>query len=210
MSLPAMSRSSRAFRAMTRIGIPREASVWYSLTLRSEIRSSARPPNGMLMTAGSGCEVCRVPSVDMVCIGPGGYPPFLSAAVRFTLAALILGVAMALGLCKPRPHRGAVAWLGVAGLLNAVGYALVYRAEQEISGGIAAVLYGTMPLVTATIAGLTRTERLRPSAVAGALVVARGMAARADAGARSQFGQKVHPRTIQFGQAMQVAKAQVG
>lgn len=111
-----------------------------------------------------------------VCIGPGGYPPFLSAALRFTVAALVLGVAMAAGLGKPRPRRRAIAWLSVAGLLNAAGYALVYRAEQEISGGVAAVLYGTMPLVTATIAAVTGTERLRPSTVAGALVGVAGIA----------------------------------
>jgi len=111
-----------------------------------------------------------------VCIGPGGYPPFLSAALRFTVAALILAAAMAFGLGKPRPHRRAVAWLGVAGLLNAIGYALVYRAEQDISGGVAAVLYGTMPLITATIAGVTGTERLRASAVGGALVGLAGIA----------------------------------
>ncbi len=111
-----------------------------------------------------------------VCIGPGGYPPFISAALRFTVAALIVGVAMALGFGKPRPDRRAVAWLAVAGLLNAVGYALVYRAEQEIAGGVAAVLYGTMPLITGTIAAATGTERLRASAVAGALVGVGGIA----------------------------------
>jgi drug/metabolite transporter (DMT)-like permease len=111
-----------------------------------------------------------------VCIQPGGYPPFLSAALRFTLAASILAVAMALGLGRPRPRRHAVAWLVVAGLLNAGGYALVYRAEQDIAGGVAAVLYGTMPLITATIAAVTGTERLRASAVAGALVGLAGIA----------------------------------
>jgi drug/metabolite transporter (DMT)-like permease len=111
-----------------------------------------------------------------VCIGPGGYPPFLSAALRFTLAALILGVAMGVGLGRPRPDRRAVAWLGLAGLLNAGGYALVYRAEQDVSGGVAAVLYGTMPLITAALASVTGTERLRPSAVAGALFGVAGIA----------------------------------
>lgn len=111
-----------------------------------------------------------------VCIGPGGYPPFLSAALRFTVAAVILAVAIALGLGQPRPRGRAVAWLGAAGLLNAVGYALVYRAEQDIAGGVAAVLYGTMPLVTAAIAAVTGTERLRASAVAGALVGVAGIA----------------------------------
>lgn len=111
-----------------------------------------------------------------VCIGPGGYPSFLSAALRFTVATAILAVVLALGLARPRPDRRAVRWLVLCGLLNAAGYALVYRAEEDVSGGVAAVLYGTMPLVTAAIASLTRTERLRPSAVAGALVGLAGIA----------------------------------
>jgi drug/metabolite transporter (DMT)-like permease len=111
-----------------------------------------------------------------VCIGPGGYPSFLSAALRFTIAAAVLAAALALGLGKPRPRRRAVAWLAVCGVLNAAGYALVYRAEEEVAGGVAAVLYGTMPLVTAAIARVTGTERLRPSAIAGALLGLAGIA----------------------------------
>ncbi len=111
-----------------------------------------------------------------VCIGPGGYPSFLSAALRFTIAACILAAALALGFGKPRPRPRAVGWLAVSGLLNAAGYALVYRAEEEVAGGVAAVLFGTMPLTTAVIARLTGTERLRPSAIAGALVGLAGIA----------------------------------
>ena len=111
-----------------------------------------------------------------VCIGPGGYPSFLSAALRFTIAAAILAAALGLGLGKPRPGRRAVGWLAVCGLLNAAAYALVYRAEEEVAGGVAAVLYGTMPLMTAAIARLTRTERLRPRAIAGALAALAGIA----------------------------------
>ena len=111
-----------------------------------------------------------------VCIGPGGYPSFLSAALRFTVAAAILAGALALGFGKPRPRGRVVRWLALCGLLNAAGYALVYRAEEEVAGGVAAVLYGTMPLMTAAIARLTGTERLRPSAIAGALAALAGIA----------------------------------
>ena len=47
------------------MGMPSEASVWYSVTSRSEMRSSALPPAGMLMIDGSGCEKCIVPSVGL-------------------------------------------------------------------------------------------------------------------------------------------------
>ncbi|HET9595041.1 MAG TPA: EamA family transporter [Anaeromyxobacteraceae bacterium] len=111
-----------------------------------------------------------------VCIGPGGYPSFLSAAVRFTVATAILAPILRLGFGRPRPDRRAMRWLAVCGVLNAGGYALVYRAEEEVAGGVAAVLFGTMPLVTAAIARLTGTERLRPSAIAGALAGLTGIA----------------------------------
>jgi drug/metabolite transporter (DMT)-like permease len=111
-----------------------------------------------------------------VCIGPGGYPSFLSAALRFTIAAAILASALGLGFGKPRPDGRAAGWLAVCGLLNAAGYALVYRAEEEVAGGVAAVLYGTMPLVTAAIARLTATERARPGSIAGALAGLAGIA----------------------------------
>ncbi len=76
MSLPAMSRSNRAFTPTTCIWMPSDASVWNSVTSRSEILSSALPPTGMLMIVGSGCDECIVPSVDCVCIGPGTtFPP---------------------------------------------------------------------------------------------------------------------------------------
>lgn len=105
-----------------------------------------------------------------VCIGPGGYPTFISAALRFTLASLILAVVLLAGAGHPRPTRREALWIALAGLINAAGYALVYRAEEDVAGGLAAVLYGTMPLMTAFIAAATRTERLRASTAVGALV----------------------------------------
>ena len=35
----------------------------------------------------------------------------------------------------------------LAGLFNAVGYGLVYTAEESLPGGLAAVLFGTFPLL---------------------------------------------------------------
>ncbi len=105
-----------------------------------------------------------------VCIGPGGYPTFISAALRFTVAAAVLGLVLLAGFGRPLANRRQLAWVSVAGLINAAGYALVYRAEQQISGGLSAVIYGTMPLITAFLAAATRTEHVKPSTVAGALV----------------------------------------
>jgi drug/metabolite transporter (DMT)-like permease len=105
------------------------------------------------------------------CIGPDGYPTMLSAALRFVIAAVILGAVVLLGWARPGP-RGwrAWGWLAACAALNVVGYASVYAAEEKIVGGLAAVLYGCMPFVTALVAAVTRTERARPAALAGAAV----------------------------------------
>ena len=96
-----------------------------------------------------------------VCIGEGGYPTMPAAALRFTVAAMALGSVVALARPEPRIEgRRQWVWLGIAGLLNGLGYALVYFGEETVSGAFAAILFGTIPLVTAFLAVLTRTERV--------------------------------------------------
>jgi probable blue pigment (indigoidine) exporter len=103
-----------------------------------------------------------------VSLGPDGYPVLESLAIRFALAtAILLPIA---ARCRPWP-RGARAWtwLGLAGALNAFGYLLVYVGEQEVSGGVAAVLYGTQPVVMALVLAMSRSGQVCRSDVAGAL-----------------------------------------
>lgn len=111
------------------------------------------------------------------CIGPGGYPTIESAALRFAIAAAVLGALYASGRGRPGP-RGPrqLAALAGCGVLCAAGYALVYLAEQTISGGLAAVLYGTFPLWTALFASVGRIERISPRAIAGSLLAMGGTA----------------------------------
>lgn len=106
-----------------------------------------------------------------VCIGPGGYPTIAGAAFRFTIAALILVALVWYRSMGPdaRNHRQH-AYLILAGLLNGIGYALVYLGEETVSGAFAAILFGTMPLVTAFLAVITKTERVTAGHVLGALI----------------------------------------
>jgi drug/metabolite transporter (DMT)-like permease len=98
--------------------------------------------------------------VIRVCIGEGGYPTFAAAALRFGLAALVLGGIAALGLAGQGPRswrqRG---WIAGAGVLCGLGYGLVYAGETRISGGLAAVIFSTLPLLTAIVTFATGTER---------------------------------------------------
>jgi drug/metabolite transporter (DMT)-like permease len=115
--------------------------------------------------------------VIRVCIGPDGYPPYAAAALRFTIAAVLLGAVWAVGIARPGPRtRRELWWTLAAGTFNAVGYALIYQAEQHIPGGVAALVFGTFPLAVAAIAVATRTERVRAPAVVGAMISVAGIA----------------------------------
>src|SRR6266581_8004869 len=106
-----------------------------------------------------------------VCIAPGGYPTYLAAALRFVIAALVLGAVVAAGWARPVPRgRRAFVALGVAGVLNFMSYALIYSAEERIPGGLAAVIFGTLPLVTAVIGAASGVERPTSWGIAGAVV----------------------------------------
>jgi drug/metabolite transporter (DMT)-like permease len=111
-----------------------------------------------------------------VCIGPGGYPTFEAAAIRFTIASAILIPMVLISGIGPRPRGSQWSWLILAGVLDAVGYALVYLGEEKIPGGLAAVLFGTQPLILAVLSTASRTERIHLGDVAGALVSLAGVA----------------------------------
>jgi drug/metabolite transporter (DMT)-like permease len=112
-----------------------------------------------------------------VSIGDGGYPTIASAALRFTVATALVVPLYLLGLARPGPRgRRQWGWLCAAGVLNALGYALVYIGEESLSGGLTAVLFGTEPLMAAILVTLTRTESVAKTDVAGALVSLAGIA----------------------------------
>lgn len=104
-----------------------------------------------------------------VCLGDGGFQTFSAVAVRMAIASVILFAIWGLGFSKPGP-RGRKEWLWIAGagLLNAVGYGLLYMAQEELPGGLASVLYATAPFMMAPIAAITGTERIVPAQLGAA------------------------------------------
>jgi drug/metabolite transporter (DMT)-like permease len=111
------------------------------------------------------------------CIGgTDGYPTWEALALRFAIAGVLI---IPFGLrARPWPKdRATWLWIVVAGVLDAAGYALVYLGEERVSGGLAAVLYGTQPLVIALLMRITGLDRVRRADVVGALVALVGVAA---------------------------------
>lgn len=123
-----------------------------------------------------------------VCIA--AYPTYAAVALRFTIAAAIL-VPLA-ARARPWPRGKTWLWLVSAGVLDAAAYLLVYLGEERISGALAAVLYGTQPLILAVLLTVARIERITRRHVIGALVSLAGVAVlfldRLDVSARQAAG----------------------
>lgn len=78
---------------------------------------------------------------------------------------------------RPWPaSRRQWAWLAGAGVLDAIGYMLVYAGEERVSGGIAAVVYGTLPLVLAIVLWITKLEPITKRHLIGAAISLAGVA----------------------------------
>jgi drug/metabolite transporter (DMT)-like permease len=109
-----------------------------------------------------------------VCIGPGGYGTLDALALRFAIAVVIL-IPIALR-ARPWPRGRAWGYLVLAGVLDAGGYMLVYFGEERIPGAVAAVLYGTQPLILAVLLTATGMEKTTQRHLVGALVSLAGVA----------------------------------
>ena len=105
-------------------------------------------------------------------VGLAGMPPFLGAGLRFLLSAAVMGLVVAARRRRwklTRDDKVCVLSLGL--LVFWLDYACVYWAELHISSGLTAVLFSTMPLMTALLSAFwTRSETLSAGKVAGILV----------------------------------------
>jgi drug/metabolite transporter (DMT)-like permease len=105
-------------------------------------------------------------------VGLDGVPPFLGAALRFIISAVIVGGVLAARgrrVTLTRDDRICIVSLGV--LVFWLNYAAVYWAEIRISSGLTAVLFSTMPLMTALLSRFwTHSETLSAQKVAGILI----------------------------------------
>jgi len=107
-------------------------------------------------------------------IGLEDCPPLLGAGVRFTLAGLVL---LAIAAVQRRPLRTDLVLAAVLALAPfALTYGLVYWGEQYVPSGLAAVLFGILPLYTALLGSvLLHDEPLRAALLFGVLVGIAGL-----------------------------------
>src|SRR5215218_10907838 len=113
--------------------------------------------------------VCWSSTWVAIKIGLEDCPALLGAGVRFTLAGLIL---LAVAAVQRRPLRTDWMLAGVLALAPfAFAYGLVYWGEQYVPSGLAAVLFGILPLYTALIGGVVLPhEPLRAPLLLGVLI----------------------------------------
>ena len=132
-------------------------------------------PRGLVWTL-YGCLVLIWSSTWVaIKIGLEDLPPLLGAGIRFGVAgAGLLAIARLMG----RPLRTDARLAAVLALLPfAAAYGLIYWGEQYVPSGLAAVLFGIMPLYSAVLASLLLAgEPLRGRLVAGIAVALAGLA----------------------------------
>ncbi len=108
-------------------------------------------------------------------IGLEDSPALLGAGIRFALAGVVLLVFSA---ARRRPLRTDVLLAAVLGAFPfALTYGLVYWGEQYIPSGLAAVLFGVLPLYVALLGAVVLPDQpLRSPVIAGVLIAIAGLA----------------------------------
>jgi len=82
----------------------------------------------------------------MIRVGLRDLPPFHFAAMRMTLACLLMAPLAWSGNAR-RPSRSEAGWIAWSGLLQiGFAYALIFTASQWIPSGLSAILYCTFPI----------------------------------------------------------------
>src|SRR4051812_29201170 len=155
---------SRFGRPRRRAGRPRPARVGWSMSPLAIWSLSA-----LLAAIWSSTWVA-------IKIGLEDTPPLLGAGVRFAIAGVGL---LALAAVRGRSLRTDRVLATVLAVLPFFGtYALVYWGEQYVPSGLAAVLFGVLPIYVALIASVfLRDEPLRARLLCGVVLALGGLAA---------------------------------
>jgi len=78
-----------------------------------------------------------------------GFPPFLGAGFRFSLALILLGIFIAVRKIPLKMPRQDFKIVSISAfLMYGVDYGLIYWGEQYLSAGVTAIFFATFPLFT--------------------------------------------------------------
>jgi drug/metabolite transporter (DMT)-like permease len=107
-------------------------------------------------------------------IGLDDLPPLFGAGLRFSIAGAGL---LLFAAATSRPLKSDAKLVTVLALAPfATAYGLIYWGEQYVPSGLAAVLFGVMPLYSALLASIALTgEPLRPRLLAGIAIALTGL-----------------------------------
>jgi len=119
-------------------------------------------------------------SAIRLCIQPGAYAPIQAAALRFTGTAIISALLWVIWNRFSREKfvlTKSMIWLTFwASFLNGIAYSLLYIAETEISGGLAAVIATTETFFVGLVLLLSRHDKVSRAFWAGTIISIVGMA----------------------------------
>ena len=128
----------------------------------------------MVWTLYAGCVLVWSSTWVVIAVGLEDIEPFFGAGIRFGLAGI--GVLAAAAVLR-RSLRTDFALSALVGLLPfATTYGLIYWAEQYVTSGLTAVLFGVLPLYVALLAAaLLPDEPLRARLLVGVAIALAGL-----------------------------------
>ena len=109
-------------------------------------------PRAVVWTLYASCVLVWSSTWVVIAVGLEDVAPFFGAGIRFALAGI--GVLVAAAFLR-RPLRTDVLLAVLVGVLPfATSYGLIYWAEQYVTSGLAAVLFGVLPLYVALLGAI--------------------------------------------------------
>ncbi len=125
------------------------------------METAARPPAWKILLAFAIIYFVWGSTFLAIRVGVHEVPPFLLAAMRFTVSGLVLFAWMRLAGTSSPTAREWLAASGMGTLIFLIDYGCVFWAEQRVPSGITAVMLATIPLFIALLEiFFLRTQRL--------------------------------------------------
>jgi drug/metabolite transporter (DMT)-like permease len=122
----------------------------------------------------AGCVLVWSSTWVVIAVGLEDVAPFFGAGIRFALAGL--GVLAATRLLRRSLKTDWPLAVGIGLGPFALSYGLIYWAEQYVNSGLAAVLFGVLPLYVALLAAIFLPgELIRPRLFAGVAIALVGL-----------------------------------